>query len=376
MKKIVVILLSILLITGCGSKNDENALKGFQEKVNKLDSYIVKGEMVIVSNEDKFTYDVEVSNKGNKYYKVNLINKTNDHEQVILKNDEAVYVVTPSLNKSFKFQSEWPNNGSQAYLLDSLVRDIEDDDNASVEKNDSGYKISCKVNYPNNSNLVKEYIYIDKDYTLSKVEVMDSDDNVKITFNIKNIDKNASFNEEYFDLDMLVDIESDECNKESCTNSTTTTKKVTDNSTSNDNETTNENTQNSEQNTENSESETTSNILDDIIYPLYVPTDTYLSTSDKVNTDTGNRVILTFAGEKPFMLVEEMSVASSEFEIIPVYGDPLIMADTIGALSANSLYWTSNNVDYYITSETLSGEEILTIAEGMGNSSLIVNAVK
>lgn len=364
MKKLVVILLTILLVSGCGAKNSENALKGFQDKVKKLNSYIVKGEMVIVSNEDKFTYGVEVSNKENKYYKVNLVNKTNNHEQIILKNDEAVYVVTPSLNKSFKFQSEWPNNGSQAYLLDSLVRDINSDGESSVEKKDDGYIISSKVNYPNNSNLVKERIYVDKDYSLTKVEVMDSDNNVKITFNVSSIDKNASFNDEYFDLDMLVDVDCEEC-KDNTTKENNNKKK-------NDNTTT---PQLSEENST-SESETTSNIIDDIIYPLYVPSDTYLSTSDKVNTDSGNRVILTFAGEKPFMLVEEMSVKSDEFEIIPVYGDPMVMADTIGALSANSLYWTSNNVDYYITSETLSGEEILTIAQGMGNSSLIVNAVK
>jgi len=369
MKKIVVILLSFLLLTGCGGKKNNNAIEKFQENVSKLDSYVVKGEMVIVSNEDKFTYDVEVSNKENKYYKVNLINKTNDHEQVILKNDEAVYVVTPSLNKSFKFQSDWPNNGSQSYLLDSLVRDIKDDNEASVEKKDKGYVISTKVNYPNNSNLVKERIYIDKDYNLEKVEVMDSDDNVKITFTVTNIDKKTKFNDDYFDLELLVDV-CDDCNESP---STTTTQPSTNNTT-----TTTPSTENSQNTTttETNESETTSNILEDIIYPLYVPTDTYLSTSDKISTDVGNRVILTFAGEKPFMLVEEMSVKSEEFEIIPVYGDPLMMADTVGAMSANSLYWTSNNFDYYIKSERLSGEELLTIAEGMGNSSLIVNAEK
>jgi len=357
MKKLVVILLFVLLITGCGQKNNKDVLKEFQDNVNKLDSYVVKGEMVIVSNEDKFTYDVEVSNKENAYYKVNLINKTNDHEQIILKNDEAVYVVTPSLNKSFKFQSDWPKNGSQAYLLDSLVRDIESDSEASIEKKDDNYIIITKVNYPNNSNLVKERIYIDKNYDLIKVEVLDSDDNVKITFNVSNIDKNAKFNDEYFDLELLVDVDCDECN-EGTTSETTTTQP------------------NSNTTTTTQDSETTSNLLDDIIYPLYVPTDTYLSTSDTIDTDKGNRVILTFAGESPFMLVEEVSVKSDEFEIIPVFGDPLLMADTIGALSANSLYWTSNNVDYYITSDTLNGEELLTIAEGMGNSSLIVNAEK
>ena len=279
-----------------------------------------------------------------------------------------VYVVTPSLNKSFKFQSDWPNNGSQAYLLDSLVRDIEDDSEAVSEKQDNGYVIKSKVNYPNNSNLVKEKIYIDKDYKLKKVEVMDSDDNVKITFEVKKIDYNPKFNDDYFDLDMLVDVDCNDCNN----SSTTTTTKPADKS-----ETNSDTNSNNETTTTNPhETESTSNILDDIIYPLYVPTDTYLSTKDTINTDTGNRVILTFAGEKPFMLVEEMSVRSDEFEVIPVYGDPLLMADTIGALSANSLYWTSNNVDYYITSETLSGEELLTIAEGMGSSSLIVNGEK
>lgn len=364
MKKLVIALLSVFLLTGCGSKSSTDVLKEFKDNINKKDSYVVSGEMVIVSNEDKFTYDVEASNKDNKYYKVNLVNKTNNHEQVILKNDDAVYVVTPSLNKSFKFQSDWPNNGSQAYLLDSLVRDIENDSEASVEKKDGDYVISSKVNYPNNSNLVKEKIYIDKDYKLKKVEVMDSDNNAKITFDVKNIDYNPKFNDDYFDLDMLVDVDCTDCN-----NSSTTTTKPSDNNSGN---VTNESSSSDNSN----ETESTSNILDDIIYPLYIPTDTYLSTKDTINTDTGNRVILTFAGEKPFMLVEEVSVKSDEFEIIPVYGEPLLMADTIGALSANSLYWTSNNVDYYITSETLSGEELLTIAEGMGNSSLIVNGEK
>ena len=33
-----------------------------------------------------------------------------DGEQIILKNDEGVYVLSPNLNKSFKFQSKRPYN--------------------------------------------------------------------------------------------------------------------------------------------------------------------------------------------------------------------------------------------------------------------------
>ena len=69
----------------------------------------------------------------------------------------------------------------------------------------------------------------------------------------------------------------------------------------------------------------------------------YLKNREFVNTDNGERVILTFDGDKNFVLIEEMSNVSEEFEIIPVYGDPLMLNDTIGALSTNSfITYTSN----------------------------------
>jgi hypothetical protein len=90
-----------------------------------------------------------------------------------------------------------------------------------------------------------------------------------------------------------------------------------------------------------------------------------------VNTDNGERVILTFNGEKNFVLIEEKSVLSDKFEVIPVYGDPLMLNDTIGALSSNSLSWTSNNVDYYLASNDLSTSEILSIAGSMSVSNIV-----
>ena len=93
--------------------------------------------------------------------------------------------------------------------------------------------------------------------------------------------------------------------------------------------------------------------IEDILYPLYIPSNTYLSSSDKVATDVGDRVILTFGGEKNFVLVEEKAVMAEEFEIIPVYGDPLIVNDTIGALGTNSLTWTKDNISYYLAGNDL-----------------------
>ena len=94
MKKILIILLSFLLLCGCGKTSNEDIVGKFKSKIQKSNSYILKGTMTIVSNEDTFTYNVTASKSKDDYYKVSLINKTNDHEQVILKNEDGVYVIT------------------------------------------------------------------------------------------------------------------------------------------------------------------------------------------------------------------------------------------------------------------------------------------
>ena len=115
------------------------------------------------------------------------------------------------------------------------------------------------------------------------------------------------------------------------------------------------------------ESTKESSILEESIYPMYLPSGTYLSDEEVVSKEDGDRVILTFAGESPFILVEESVVASDEIEIIPVYGEPTILMDTVGALSESSVNFISNGVEYYIASESLTMQEILQVAKSINS---------
>lgn len=92
MKKIFIILLGIILLTGCSSSSDN--LKNFKDTNSKHETYELKGNMKIISNEDEFTYKITVGVKDNEYYKVSLVNTINEHEQIILRNDDGVYVIT------------------------------------------------------------------------------------------------------------------------------------------------------------------------------------------------------------------------------------------------------------------------------------------
>jgi len=108
-------------------------------------------------------------------------------------------------------------------------------------------------------------------------------------------------------------------------------------------------------------------MLDESIYPMYLPSGTYLSDEKSVSKEDGDRVILTFAGESPFILVEESVNKSEETEVIPVNGDPTILLDSVGALSDTSVNFISNGVEYYIASDSLTTQEIIQVAESINS---------
>ncbi len=355
MKKLALVAICLMVsISGCGKKSSDDLINKFEKSVTNTKAYTLKGNMEILSNEETYTYSLEANYLKDNYYKVILVNQTNNHEQIILKNTEGVYVVTRALNKSFKFQSEWPDSSSQSYILSSLLKDIKNDKEVSLETIDKGYTLKTKVNYPNNPELTYQKIYFDKDMNLEKVEVYNTEDIVTIKVVFTKIDLKAKLEEEDFALENLIDQTPTDSNNKLESNSKPESNSEEDNT------------------CENEDCDTTSsNIIDSIIYPLYIPSETYLSGSEKVSTDEGNRVILTFAGDKNFVLIEEAATVSSEFEVIPVYGDPIMLSGTIAAKSANSMYWTKNDISYYLTSNDLSTEEMVTIAESLGNTTSV-----
>lgn len=327
MKKIFIILLiTCVCITGCSSS--KNAKKEIIKNFDKKNSYKLKGSLSINNNDDVYNYNVEVGYKKDRYYKVVLINKANGHKQVILKNDDGVYVLTPSLNKSFKFQSDWPYDNSQVYLLNALGNDISNDTDSSVVKKNDKYFITTKVNYANNSKLVKQNLEFSKNLELNKVVVYDKDGVEVMTMKFDSIKFTDKFSKDYFSVDSIINVENS--------------------------------------NNENTESTKETSSLEDTLYPLVLPSGTKLINEEKVSKDKGERVIMTYEGEKNFLLVEETADVFSEFTVIPSSGEPFQLLDTLGVMGDNSLSWTRGNTEYYIVSEDLSKDEMLDVASSIG----------
>lgn len=369
MKKLLVIFSMVLLLCGCGKASPENVLKDFKDSIKNNKSYKLTGNMEISNDEETFTYSLESYYLKDNYYKVILVNQTNNHKQIILKDNEDIYVITPALNKSFKFQSDWPDNSSQAYLLGSIVKDIESDKNVDI-KEDNGYIIKSKVNYPNNPELTYQKVYLNNEKEIQKVEVYNVNDIVKIKVTFESVDLKAGLKSDEFKLEDYIKEESPENDKDKnneMSNNNSETVKCEDGE---EEVCTNDSDTDSSNNNKNDKTEQSADI-ENIIYPLYIPSNTYLTSSETIETDMGNRIILTFSGEKSFVLIEEATIASQDMEIIPVYGEPLLLSETIGALSANSLSWDVNNISYYLASTELTVAEMQSIANSLGNETLV-----
>ena len=400
MKKILLcaVLLAAFCLTGCGSIKDKDIRDSFIKDTEGLKSYYMEGVLKITNNDDSYEYDVKTSYKKDNFYKVSLINKANKYEQIILKNEDGVYVITPSLNKSFKFQSDWPNNNSQSYLIDSVATDLKNDTNYSFTKKNDDYVFTIKTNYPNNPKYTKQNIYLDKDKKLKKVEVLDDDGVTYVEYTVKNLDENKNFDDLEFSLNEITkdfDIKQEDNAKSNDENDESTRKTEANNQDDSVNKSTSESTQDEqsygdtrktnntdEQNSEigdesnssdsnKSNSEVETSKVNDNVFPLYLPSNTSLSDKEVIDTNNGQRIIMTFSGDNPFIFVQETVKPSSSLEVIPTYGEPFMLVDTVGSLTDTSYTWTSNGVEYYIVSDQMDKKELLEVAKSVNVMSVI-----
>ena len=318
--KLLILIVSFFVVVGCNKANDPK--KQVLNSLKDVNSYHLEATMTVYNDEDKYDYNLDVLYKKEDMFRVSMKNKANNHEQIVLRNEEGVFVLTPSLNKSFKFQSEWPYNDSQAYLLQTVIKDIKDDKDSMLIETDEGNMIKSKVNYLNNAKLVEQNVYLDKDNQIVKVEVVDKNGTAQIVVNVSSCTYNKDIDDEEFKVDNNMTVS-------------------------------------------NNYDQDYPKEISSIVYPLYIPDNTYLTSQDKVKKTDGERVILNFSGDKTFTIIEETASVSEDNSIVPMSGSIYQIADVFGVKEENSISWISNGIEYYVVSEDLTQEELASVANSM-----------
>ncbi|WP_181350153.1 outer membrane lipoprotein carrier protein LolA [Thalassobacillus sp. CUG 92003] len=326
----ILIFASLLLVflAACGEKSKEDVVKNLEEQAEKMDGYKTNAKMTMKTGEDEQSYNIAVWHKKKDYYKVELnSNEDKKGSQIILKNTDGVFVLTPALNKSFKFQSAWPDNTSQPYLYASLINDIIKDSESEFQADDDYYVFKTKTNYQNNKSLPFQEIYFDKkSYEPVMVKVFDQDMQSLVEVQFADFSKDPTFNKEDFNVEKnMASVESDVPVASM------------------------------------SEPEELA-----VVYPEETLGSELLE-QEEVDVDSGKRVIMTYGGDKTYTIVQETATTSpvSGNQTINVEGEPVELGYTIGALDGDTLEWNHNGATFYLASKDLTKEEMIDVASSV-----------
>lgn len=315
MKKILsgLLLALMLLFVSCSNSDNTNEVTKVTKYLGDLNSYSLTSTMSINRADKKVSMDVCVDYLAPSYYKVSFKNK--DNEQLIIKNNDGVYVLTPSLNKQFKFDSDWPLNSSHAYLLEAICKDIKADSNAVGTTESGVINIECGITHKTNQNLSKmRYTCEEKNLTPKRTVFMNENKEEIITVDFNTFNPNSNLNKDHFnEKQYLANVE---------------------------------------------EGPTGSEPANVAVTVGYVIEGNTLNTS----TTTDNTTILVYSGEKPYTIIVQEANAYAEVVVFDNYDNFEVLTSGLCFINDNSMKYFLDNYEVTIYSNSLSIEEYLNIA--------------
>jgi len=318
---------AVFALIGCRQMSEEDVLGRLSTNLEESTSYLATGVMEVESEGQIHTYHVEVGFAQPNFYRVTMRNEATGNEQVILKNDDGVFVLTPALNKQFKFQSDWPMTSSQVYLYQSLLTDIlnaEATEFEICEETDS-YKFTIGADYHANGQLVNQVMRFDRQKLAPMlVEVHNAEGTAQLTMEFDTFEWNKEMGDDFFVAEAIMEMSQDVMGDGVVVSVT--------------------------------------NVEEALLYPTYLPDGSDFVDKTTIATTHGERVIMTFAGAHEFTIIQESARVREVFAPELMQGEPVMVNGTVAAITDNTLTWQRNGVEFFLVSNTLDREQLVTVA--------------
>jgi len=337
---VAMVLCAGLILAGCGKKSEEDIVKDLERTIDGMKSYSVEGSMILHSGEKPQEYQFSIWYQKPEFYRIAITNKQKNVTQIVLKNEEGVFVLTPHLQKSFRFRSEWPNDQGQVYLYQSLLRSIVKDGERAMTEDGDSYVFQVKADY-NNAALPRQKIWLKRDgYAPVHVELLDENDRAVVTVDFTNFERDKKFDEDSFDMNR---------NLTSWHMSTLPVMSPL---------------PAAGELTEQAKAELEADF--GVIYPAYVPEGVVLDDVRELKLGDTDAVMLRYVGERySYTIVESRPRDAAVF----VHETTLLdLGFTMGILSGDelkTLIWLDDGVEFRMTSNNLSTEEMVKIAQSV-----------
>lgn len=318
MKKVIsgVMLFLLVFLVGCNKSDNTNVVSRVSNYLNNLNSYCLSSTMKINRADKMVSMNVDVDYLAPSYYKVSF--KNSDSEQLIIKNDSGVFVLTPSLNKQFKFDSDWPLNSSHAYLLEAICKDINADNNSVGSLENGMINIEASITHKTNHNLTKmKYSCDEKNLTPKKCVFLNDNGDEIITVDFNSFTKDKDLTKDYFNEKRYLNNQ-----EEGPNDSNTAGYDVT------------------------------------VGYEIE-------GNSTLTSTTEDNKTIMVYSGSKPYTIIIEEANAYSEVVVFDEYSDFEVLEVGLCLVNENSMKYFIGDYQVTIYSNALTLDDYLMIADSI-----------
>ncbi|HEX7055681.1 MAG TPA: DUF4367 domain-containing protein [Bacilli bacterium] len=338
-KWVAVLLCVSLALAGCGKKDAGTVVKELDRNVSKMTSYKGAGKMILHTGQQPLTYQLEVWYREPHFYRIALTNEAQDITQIVLRNEEGVFVLTPHLNKSFRFQSDWPEKQGQVYLYQTLAKSIVDDQERKFATDGGAYVFDVKANYMNSS-FARQKIWLNKkNFAPKRVEVNDDEGKMLVEVVFSSFTFGAKFEQDDFDMDR---------------NMTAWNLQYLP--------------------TFSSDGEKADSLAGDktqgfgLFEPVYMPEGVKLKDMKDIKLGDQPAVLLRYEGDYNYTIME---ARPEEQTVTAMTGDVVDLGYTIGILMGEdelkTLAWMHDGVEFRLSSGDLPVAEMIKVAQSVAN---------
>ena len=257
-------------------------------------------------------------------YRVEIESQNLQDKQIILKNSEGVYVLIPSINKSFKIRSTWPINSSYPYLLQSLSKDIVSDENIVTTRNDGTTTLELKAKLFDDAMPSSQKIIFDNETALPKeVLTYDKNKNLVSRLIIDSIELNPNLSKDLFNKDKTM-----EAIRLLLAEETIEFDRV-------------------------------------ISYPTYYPEGSSLLEEVIRGGSLNRRAMMKFGGEVAYTIAEEFQAVNFDEQTLYLDGDIFIMGGVATIINNDVIFFFDNGVEYTVASTALDTLEMVRMADSL-----------
>ena len=320
-KLIIAVVVVAVLLVGIFMFRPKSFSKEFEKVMGNLTSYTLHGEMEINKGEEQKSYLIEVNyKKGDEddFYKVSLYDKNLNQEQILLRNLEGVFVITPSLNQIFKFEGDWPMNSPKPYLIQTMF-DVMKNEEAQIEQRKDGATIITPVVYSNNKNYRIQKMEFDAEAKPITVEISDETETMQLKLVFDKVTYNHEIKDEVFTAPQHLD------------------------------------------------NSVNGGYIDESDLPMYPVSifDSQLVSHNEMLVNGEKRHILEYTGDKNFTILQTVKQKKEETQTVFMPGEMIDTLELVGFYDGASMSAYEQNVEMTIYSQDLSPEEMMRVLASM-----------